>query len=266
MVTTESQRAGWQLPDLCSSGRARVVDESEAFGLLRAPADAPPPTRWDGGPDGPVSEALRALGAPDTRLEQVLEALGRVDLPGGVCENVASRAPAGARGADGREGGGPGAARVAPAVVSAVSGALGRGGGVAGAGARARRSRSGQVAAGRGAGGQDAERLLHGVEDGVAGRIVEGLCETGVNNLVFILEEIDRVDDEGAGVLLDVLDPQRRRAFRDAYLDVPFDLCDVLWIATATDPGRIPAPVRKWLAVIELAGYSVEEDRPSRRR
>ena len=94
-------------------------------------------------------------------------------------------------------------------------------------------------AAGRGAGGQDAERLLHGVEDGVAGRIVEGLCETGVNNLVFILEEIDRVDDEGAGVLLDVLDPQRRRAFRDAYLDVPFDLCDVLWIATATDPGRI---------------------------
>ena len=88
VVTTESQRAGWQLPDLCSSGCARVVDESEAFGLLRAPADAPPPTRWDGGPDGPVSEALRALGAPDTRLEQVLEALGRVALPGGVCETL----------------------------------------------------------------------------------------------------------------------------------------------------------------------------------
>ena len=67
------------------------------------------------------------------------------------------------------------------------------------------------------------------------------------------------MDDEAAGVLLDVLDPQRRRAFQDAYLDVPFDLCDVLWIATATDPGRIPAPVRKRLAVIELAGYSVEE-------
>ena len=87
VVTTESQRARWQLPDLWTSGRARVVDESEAFGLLRAPADAPPP-RWDGGPGGPVSEALRALGAPDTRLEQVLEALGRVDLPGGVCETL----------------------------------------------------------------------------------------------------------------------------------------------------------------------------------
>ena len=56
-----------------------------------------------------------------------------------------------------------------------------------------------------------------------------------------------------------IVDPQRRRAFEDAYLDVPFDLGDVLWIVTATDAGRIPAPVRKWLAVIELAGYSVEE-------
>ena len=108
-------------------------------------------------------------------------------------------------------------------------------------------------------GGQDAERLLHGAEDGGAGRIVEGLCEAGVNNLVFILEGIDRVDDEAAGVLLDLLEPKRRRAFKDAYLDVPFDLCDVLWIVTATDPGRIPAPVRKWLAVIELSGYSTEE-------
>ena len=108
-------------------------------------------------------------------------------------------------------------------------------------------------------GGHDVERLLHGVEDDIAGRIVEGLCETGVNNLVFILEGIDRVDDKAAGVLLDVLDPQRRRAFQDAYLDVPFDLGDVLWIVTATDAGRIPAPVRKWLAVIELAEYSVEE-------
>ena len=87
VVTTEWQRAGWQLPDLCSGGGARVVDESEAFGLLRTPAAAPPP-RWDSGSDGSVSEALRALGEPDTRLEQVFEALGRVDLPGGVCETL----------------------------------------------------------------------------------------------------------------------------------------------------------------------------------
>ena len=331
LVTTESQRAGWQLPDLCSSGCARVVDESEAFGLLRAPADAPPPTRWDGGPDGPVSEALRALGAPDTRLEQVLEALGRVDLPGGVCETLrrelrralaartvgkvvdraqrvlrlpwCRRSPArwdaaGVSLALERAHGGHGWARArlieALAACPQSSGLLtvegardGRG--VAAAGAplalvvrpaaaaapvpclagppgTGKTSLAAAAAAALGRarvqvmlGGQDAERLLHGVEDGVTGRIVEGLCETGVNNLVFILEGIDRVDDEAAGVLLDVLDPQRRRAFRDAYLDVPFDLCDVLWIATATDPGRIPAPVRKWLAVIELAGYSTEE-------
>ena len=88
VVTTEWQRAGWQLPDLCAGGGARVVDESEAFGLLRTPAAAPPPPRWDSGPDGSVSEALRALGEPDTRLAQVFEALGRVDLPGGVCETL----------------------------------------------------------------------------------------------------------------------------------------------------------------------------------
>ena len=88
VVTTESQRARWQLPDLWTSGRARVVDESEAFGLLRAAPADPPPTRWDNGPNGPASEALRALAAPDPRLDQALEALERVDLPGGVCETL----------------------------------------------------------------------------------------------------------------------------------------------------------------------------------
>ena len=330
VVTTESQRAGWQLADLCSSGGARVVDESEAFGLLRTPTAAPPP-RWDSGPDGALSEALRALGGPDTRLEQVFEALGRVDLPGGVCETLrrelrralaartvgkvvdraqrvlrlpwCRRSPArwdaaGVSLALERAHGGHGRARSrlveALAACPQSSGLLtvegardGRG--VAAAGAplalvvrpaaaaspvpclvgppgvgKTSLAAAASAALGRARvqvmlGGQDVERLLHGVEDDVAGRIVEGLCETGVNNLVFILEGVDRVDDEAAGVLLDVLDPQRRRAFQDAYLDVPFDLCDVLWIVTATDAGRIPAPVRKWLAVIELAGYSVEE-------
>ena len=51
----------------------------------------------------------------------------------------------------------------------------------------------------------------------------------------------------------------RRRAFEDEYIEVPFDLSDVLWIVTATDPGGIPEPVRKWLAVIELPEYSAEE-------
>ena len=330
VVTTEWQRAGWQLPDLCSGGGVRVVDESEAFGLLRTPT-APPPPRWDSGSDGALSEALRALGEPDTRLEQVFEALGRVDLPGGVCETLrrelrralaartvgkvvdraqrvlrlpwCRRSPArwdaaGVSLALKRAHGGHGRAR--SRLVQALgacpqsSGLLtvegardGRG--VAAAGAplalvvrpaaaaapvpclvgppgvgKTSLAAAAAAALGRARvqvmlGGQNVERLLHGAEDDVAGRIVEGLCETGVNNLVFILEGIDRVDAEAAGVLLDVLDPQRRRAFRDAYLDVPIDLADVLWIVTATDAGRIPAPVRKWLAVIELAGYSVEE-------
>ena len=330
VVTTECQRAGWQLPDLSSGGGARVVDESEAFGLLRTPAAAPP-TRWDSGSDGSVSEALRALGGPDTRLEQVFEALGRVDLPGGVCETLrrelrralaartvgkvveraqrvlrlpwCRRSPAcwdasgvslaleGAHGGHGRarsrlvaalgacpqssglltvEGardgrgvaaaGAPLALVVRPAAAAAPVPCLV---GPPGVGKTSLAAAS-AAALGRARvqvmlGGHDVERLLHGVADDVAGRIVEGLWETGVNNLVFILEGIDRVDEEAAGVLLDVLDPQRRRAFEDAYLDVPFDLGDVLWIVTATDAGRIPAPVRKWLAVIELAGYSVEE-------
>ena len=329
VVTTESQRAGWQLPDLCSRGGARVVDESEAFGLLRTATAAPPP-RWDSGPDGSVSEALRALGGPDTRLEQVFEALGRVDLPGGVCETLCRelrralatrtvgkvvdraqrvlrlpwcrRSPArwdaaGVSLALERAHGGHGRARSrlveALAACPQSSGLLtvegardGRGVAAAGAPALVVRPAAAAVpvpclvgppgvgktslaaaaaaALGRARvqvmlGGQDVERLLHGVADDVAGRIVEGLCETGVNNLVFILEGIDRVDDEGAGVLLDVLDPQRRRAFQNAYLDVPVDLSDALWIVTATDAGKIPAPVRKWLAVIELPGYSTKE-------
>ena len=331
VVTTESQRAGWQLPDLCSSGRARVVDESEAFGLLRAPADALPPTRWDGGPDGPVSEALRALGAPDARLEQVLEALGRVDLPGGVCRTLRcelrrtlasgtvgkvvdwaqrvlclpwwERSPARFDAADvslalERAHGGHGRARSrlveALAACPQSTGLLtvegardGRGVAAAGtplalvvrpaAAAAPVPCLAGPAGTGKTAlavaaaaalgrphvqvmlGGQDAERLLHGTEDGGHGRIIAGLCAAGVNNPVFILEGIDRLDAEAAGVLLDVLEPPRRRAFKDAYLDVPFDLSDALWIVTATEPGRIPEPVREWLAVIELPGYRTEE-------
>ena len=331
VVTTESQRAGWQLPDLCSGGGARVVDESEAFGLLRAPAAAPPPPRWDSGPEGPLSVALGALGAPDERLDRVLEALGRVDLPGGVCETLrrelrrtfasrpvgkvvdraqrVMRLPWSRRSASrwdavgmslalGRAHGGHGQAR--SRLVEALgacpqsSGLLtvegardGRGVAAAGsplalvvrpaaaasrvpclAGPAGSGKTSLAVAAAAALGrphvqvmldGQDAGRLLHGTEDGGHGRIIAGLCEAGVNNPVFVLEGIDRVDDEAAGVLLDVLEPRRRRAFEDAYLEVPFDLSDALWLVTATEAGRIPAPLREWLAVIELSGYSTEE-------
>ena len=89
VVTTEEQRARWRLPDLLACGRARVVDEAEAFGLLcDAPAATVAAPRWSGGPGGSAVEAIRALAAPDTRLDQVLEVLDGVDLPGPVCETL----------------------------------------------------------------------------------------------------------------------------------------------------------------------------------
>ena len=78
-------------------------------------------------------------------------------------------------------------------------------------------------------------------------------------NPVFILEAIDQVEQEAADALLDILDPVRRTAFRDAYVDVAFDLSAVLWIVTATHAGAIPEPVRKQLAVVELPGYTEQE-------
>ena len=79
---------------------------------------------------------------------------------------------------------------------------------------------------------------------------------------MFILEAIDRVDAKAADVLLDVLDPARRRAFRDEYLDIRIDLSAVLWVVTATDAGAIPEAVRKRLETVELAGYS-EQEKPA---
>ena len=108
-------------------------------------------------------------------------------------------------------------------------------------------------------GNHNAEHLIRGVEGDAAGRIVEGLREAGVNNPVFILDAVDRVEQEAAEALLGVLDPVRRTAFRDAYVDVAFDLSAVLWIVTATDAGAIPEPVRKQLAVVELPGYTEQE-------
>ena len=107
--------------------------------------------------------------------------------------------------------------------------------------------------------GANAERLIRGSEGAAAGRIVKGLCEAGVNNPVFVLEAVDRVEPDAAGALLYLLDPARRTAFRDAYLDVAFDLSAVLWIVTATDPGAIPEPVREHLAGVELPACTEEE-------
>lgn len=95
------------------------------------------------------------------------------------------------------------------------------------------------------------------------GRVLAEIKRAGVNNPVFMLDELDKIGQDFRGdpasVLLEVLDPEQNNKYVDHYLDVPFDLSDIMFMATANDLSKLPGPLLDRMEIVEFTGYTEKE-------